>query len=312
MARSQVPKFGNWESEEDVPYTVYFDNARKGKKGGKMNPNDPQNYLDAESKGKKETETTRPKHVRSTSREDGDLRKSIDSPLHSDAVSQKSANESPHHNQGGLKYGSSKSESEGQKGPDMVRTRHERQLSQEEVDLRPTDSPFRNETANRKTKDSPYHRYGGPSAGDTPKRVARQSGGSDRSIEHSPLHPHSQARTGGKGSGGSLPAWERKGSSEGGHGMAPSTPGRSRLRSVTRGDETPDRSPAVPRFGDWDETDPAAAEGYTHIFNKVREEKQSGAGKVPVMPTETSYSNGQKRSGNDNSKSCFCFPCGRR
>ena len=69
----------------------------------------------------------------------------------------------------------------------------------------------------------------------------------------------------------------------------------------------PDHSPAVPKFGDWDETDPASAEGYTHIFNKVREERHSGAGKVPVMPTESSYSNGQKRIGNDNSKVVEAF-----
>lgn len=238
--QSQVPKFGNWESEEDVPYTVYFDNARKGKKGGKMNPNDPQEYLDTESKGQKGPEATRTKHVRRISREDGDLRKSIDSPLHSDAMSEKSANESHHHRQGGSRYASSKSESEGPKGADMARPRPEHQLSREEADLRrPTDSPLRNETANRRpTHDSPHPRYGGLSAGDTPKKVARQSVGSDHSIEHSPLHPHSQARTGGKGSGVSSPSWERKVLSEGGHGLAPSTPGRSRLRSVTRGDET--------------------------------------------------------------------------
>ncbi|KAK4482583.1 hypothetical protein RD792_009746 [Penstemon davidsonii] len=124
---------------------------------------------------------------------------------------------------------------------------------------------------------------------DSPRKVAgRQSVGSD----HSPLHPHSQARVGGVKSSSrtSSPSWERKASSE-----APSTPGRSRLRSVTRGDDTPDHSPAVPKFGEWDETDPSAAEGYTHIFNKVREEKHSETGKVPIMPTETSYSNGQKQ-----------------
>lgn len=64
----------------------------------------------------------------------------------------------------------------------------------------------------------------------------------------------------------------------------------------------PDHGPAVPKFGDWDESDPAAAEGYTHIFNRVREEKQSGTGKVPAITTETSYSNGQKQYGNDNQK----------
>ncbi|XP_051134498.1 RPM1-interacting protein 4-like [Andrographis paniculata] len=44
MARAaNVPKFGNWENEANVPYTVYFDKARKNRGGGKMmNPNDPQ------------------------------------------------------------------------------------------------------------------------------------------------------------------------------------------------------------------------------------------------------------------------------
>ncbi|XP_073291535.1 RPM1-interacting protein 4-like [Primulina huaijiensis] len=42
MARSNVPKFGNWESEDNVPYTVYFDKARKTKGGKMINPNDPQ------------------------------------------------------------------------------------------------------------------------------------------------------------------------------------------------------------------------------------------------------------------------------
>ncbi|KAL3828407.1 hypothetical protein ACJIZ3_017209 [Penstemon smallii] len=140
---------------------------------------------------------------------------------------------------------------------------------------------------------------------DSPKKVAsRLSVGSD----HSPLHPHSQARVGGVKSSSrtSSPSWERKASSE-----APSTPGRSRLRSVTRGDDTPDHSPAVPKFGEWDETDPSAAEGYTHIFNKVREEKHSETGKVPIIPTETSYSNGQKQYQSDNTKGCGCFPWGK-
>ncbi|CAO2184132.1 unnamed protein product [Urochloa humidicola] len=40
---AHVPKFGNWDNDGNVPYTLYFDNARKGKgAGGRMiNPNDP-------------------------------------------------------------------------------------------------------------------------------------------------------------------------------------------------------------------------------------------------------------------------------
>ena len=45
----------------------------------------------------------------------------------------------------------------------------------------------------------------------------------------------------------------------------------------------PDKGAAVPKFGDWDENNPASADGYTHIFNKVREERNNG-GNVPGMP----------------------------
>ncbi|XP_047940720.1 RPM1-interacting protein 4-like isoform X2 [Salvia hispanica] len=41
--RANVPKFGNWENEQnDVSYTVYFDGARKNKGGKMINPNDPE------------------------------------------------------------------------------------------------------------------------------------------------------------------------------------------------------------------------------------------------------------------------------
>lgn len=235
--QTQVPKFGNWENEDDVPYTQYFDNARKNKMGGKMNPNDPQDYINAEMKSEREPEATMPKQVRYNSRGNGEMIRSGDP----DAMSQKSATGSPHQRQGGSKYGNNRSDLDAPRGADMQRPKHERRQSREDGDLRrSTDSPLRNEPTNRKTPhDSPHHQYAGMSAGDTPKRVGRQNVGSDRSIEHSPLHPRSQVRIGGRGSGVSSPSWERKGSIEsGGQGMTPSTPGRSRLRSVTQDDET--------------------------------------------------------------------------
>ncbi|KAL7177226.1 hypothetical protein ACSBR2_030546 [Camellia fascicularis] len=257
----QAPKFGNWESEENVSYTEYFENKRKRKSGGRKNPNDPPDNTppvqappqqEAELKGQMDTEAITSKHEPRTSHEDVKIRRLTDSPLHIDTVGQTSA------------------------------------------------------------VDSPNHRHGGTSPGETPKRVTWKSAGSDHSIDHSLLHPHYQARVGRKVSGVSSPSLEKKGSSEGSHGLSPSTPGRSRLRSVTRGDNTADHSPVVPKFGDWDESDPTSAERFSHIFNKVREEKQIGEGKVPGIATETSNSTGQKQYGNDNSKSCCCFPWGRR
>lgn len=67
----------------------------------------------------------------------------------------------------------------------------------------------------------------------------------------------------------------------------------------------PDKGAAIPKFGDWNESDPASADGFTHIFDKVREEKQGVAAKVPNMPNNSSYSNGHKQVNNDDSTVCF-------
>ncbi|KAJ8539732.1 hypothetical protein K7X08_013984 [Anisodus acutangulus] len=288
---TQVPKFGDWESDEDVQYSFVFENAAKGKKGSKMNPNDPQN-LEAKVNRENGSDAARQKPEHFASRDDVELRKSTDkAPTYS----------SPQRH--GEKSGGRKLESETMKGPEIPTPRHECRPSREEGYLRkPTDSPLRNDNMGRRTPmESPHHRYGGLSGGATPKRAAsQQSAGPDRSIEHSPLHPH--GRAGGKGGVFSSPSWERKASSESSHGLAPSTPGRSRLRSVTKGDDTPDDSPVVPKFGDWDENDPASAEGYSQIFNQVQREKKTGAAKVPATSTDTSYSNSQKRYGNDSGK----------
>ncbi|KAK6914319.1 RIN4, pathogenic type III effector avirulence factor Avr cleavage site, partial [Dillenia turbinata] len=303
--RSNEPKFGNWETEKNVPYTTCFDQARKDGSRGKTNPNDPESnsvtsapslQSESEPEVSKATQAVRPKHERRFSREDGDL-KGIDSPLYHDSPVRRTGH-------GGIRP---KSELDALKGAEAVRPKHKRRASREESDLRKsTDSPSRHETGARRAT-------GGASSGDTPRRTTRPSAGSDRSLEQSPSHPHYQARVGGKGYGVSSPSWERKASSDGSHGFAPTAPGRSRLRSVNKGDDTPDNTSTVPKFGEWDETNPAAADGYTHIFNQVREERQTGAGKVPIKPkATTSHSNGQKHCMNDSAVSCCCFAWGKK
>lgn len=69
----------------------------------------------------------------------------------------------------------------------------------------------------------------------------------------------------------------------------------------------PERGPAVPKFGEWDENNPASADGFTHIFNKVREEKQTGAAKVPAMPTESSYNNDHRKDSSDDFGPVVCM-----
>ncbi|XP_073283890.1 RPM1-interacting protein 4-like [Primulina huaijiensis] len=301
MERAKVPQFGNWESEE-IPYTICFDNARKGKKSGQLLQND-QGNLEIQSKGNKLSSAASPKHELLSSQEEGDIRITSHSPLRPNLTVHKSSIEPSHKFHGRGQPGNIKQESEAFKALDTHGSWHDTRKIREEGDMRRfTDSPLHNEIAGRR-----------PSSGNnTPSRVSRQSAGSNRSVEPSPLHPHSQGRVGGKNSGFSSPSWERKATSESSHSLAPSTPGRSRLRSVAKGDDTPDKSPAIPKFGEWDETNPASAEEYSHIFSRVREEKNSDTGKVPVMPTETTYSNFQKHYGNDDLKGCWCFPWGTR
>ncbi|XP_019184116.1 PREDICTED: RPM1-interacting protein 4-like isoform X2 [Ipomoea nil] len=269
MAHLQLPTSGNLEGEGVVPYDANSENTEKIKKGDYMNPQE-----DPEA-GSKVL--------------DG-VRTLTDSPQNQHS--------------GSARPESRKTDMETPKGPaEPSKPKHERQLSQEEGDLRrTTDSPLQHESAGRKSPlESPLHR----NAGETPRRASRQS---DRSLEVSPLHPHSHARLGGKGSGVSSPSWERKGSSEGGRGIAPSTPARSRLRPVAKVDDTPDNSPVVPKFGDWDDNDPASAEQFTQVFDRVRDDKLSGAGKVPALPGDASYSNSERQYRKENAKGCSCFP----
>ncbi|XP_072992464.1 RPM1-interacting protein 4-like [Typha latifolia] len=223
---ARVPKFGNWDSDRNVPYTQYFDNARKGKTGGKLiNPNDPIENPEAFST---DPDVPMPNDERRTSRGDD----------HHDVMSRQ--------------------------------------------------------------------RYGDrPNAGDQQRKVGRAGGGPDRSVEHSPLHPHYQVRAASKS--GVSSSWERKGPSEGNYGLGSGTPGRSRIRAGGRGDETPERGSAVPKFGAWDEKDPSSADGFTHIFNKVREEKQTGSGKAPNITNDAIYVNNSRQDDSYETSSCSCF-----
>jgi len=150
-------------------------------------------------------------------------------------------------------------------------------------------------TAGKPYAESPNHKH---SDHTNYNSAARKTG-----MERSPLHPHHQARVVNKG-GVSSPSWERRGSSEGNRGNAPTTPGRSRMRPSGRGDETPERGSAVPKFGEWDEKDPSTGEGFTDIFNKVREEKQSGD--APVITNDAGY-NRSNQGRKYESSGCSCF-----
>ncbi|KAI7724404.1 hypothetical protein M8C21_007023 [Ambrosia artemisiifolia] len=231
--RSQVPKFGDWDNQDDVPYTVYFEKAKKGRKS-KMNSQ----------------------------------------------ISYPSSNNEPSFeapDEAHIRYGEPiKSEPERPKVKDSSRIKHETRVSGEEVDL-------------RKSSDSLSQ----------PRRVSRPSAGSVQSFDNSPMHPRHHARGGNKASV----------SSESSYGAGSSTPGRARLGQVTRGDENVDDGTAIPKFGDWDDNDPASGERYTEVFNKARQDKHAAGGRSPMITSEDGNYFGQRK---EKSKVFGCFPWSRK
>ncbi|KAM7488926.1 hypothetical protein LguiB_026410 [Lonicera macranthoides] len=70
-----------------------------------------------------------------------------------------------------------------------------------------------------------------------------------------------------------------------------------------------DEAPTVSKFGDWDESDPTSAEGFTQVFKMVTDEKNS-AGKTPITSNaSSSCPNGQNRRGIESSKLLTLVVC---
>jgi len=88
-------------------------------------------------------------------------------------------------------------------------------------------------------------------------------------------------------------SWEHMGSSEGSRATGPSRPGRSKPERES--------SVAVPKFGEWDTT--PVSEGYSGIFNKVREEKQSSD--APARTSGAAYNRSDQ--GRKYKLGCSCF-----
>lgn len=215
---NHVPKFGNWETEEHVPYSLYFDEARKRRNAAKINPNDThenQNTIsDNLASIKTSTFETETKSGAQDGREDGDLR-------------------------------------------------------------RPSESPWYHHPVNIEVAiNSLVHRPG------RKMTTRQQNAGFDSRIGRSPISPWRNYST-----------------------------GCSQRRSVTQGAETTDHTAAVPEFGDWDEPDPTSADGYTYIFNQVREERLRGTGNVAAAatPGKPHYKDLKKHK-NGAFKKCCCFP----
>ncbi|XP_028126346.1 RPM1-interacting protein 4-like isoform X1 [Camellia sinensis] len=222
--RSHVPKFGNWESD-NIPYTAYFENARKERASGvMMNPNDPEENPEAFMFGGRMG-------------------------TGSDGVSNKSMSLEKQHTEGLHQH----------KG-------HRRNTSDQQK--------------------SGSHRSVTSESG------SEKSSNSDYSLLQQ-KHRHTRSTT-------------RKKSTTEVNNLGLASPGHDRLRSASNqlNDMSYGSAASVPKFGAWDERDPKSGEGFTVIFDKVKQEKHIAAAKVPTMPPPPSnYMNSQKK--NTRSKVCI-------
>lgn len=211
-----MPEFGNWESQENVPYTLYFDKARKGRGGKMINPNDPEENPEmfsnvapsppaastpSPSRIRAQVDeingrgSVKPEHDRRVSREDGNFRQFADAPARGDNLSRRTSGESTHQHS----------------------------------------SHAGGDNLGRRTSGESTHQHS--SHGSHPGRPVRQSAGSEHSIERSPLHSN-QAKLSGRG--GASPAWDGKSSHDSNYGA----PGKPRMKPATRVDE----SVSIPSF----------------------------------------------------------------
>ncbi|CAM6083145.1 unnamed protein product [Calypogeia fissa] len=280
--RTHVPKFGNWDANDHMPYTVVFDHARQGR-GKPINPNDPTEnpsmFPAGRGGGGGGGGPGARRHVNPNEPEES-----------TDRAQQE------RQQQGIVREGSSGSGSGGGggRGGAQQQQQQQQQISQQRAS-------GAEERRRMSTGQVPSR---GPSA-DLSKRPNRDSGLDRRDdspgtsfADQSPSHP-GQRFEGSAGGRGGATAGNRVGSNspvvdqtrrrstgEEGQMFAPATPNRSRLGNGKTNNATKEDakgSAALPRFGAWDAQDPGSGDGFTVIFNNARNEKKTG-GPVSLNP----------------------------
>ncbi|XP_039138025.1 uncharacterized protein LOC120275491 [Dioscorea cayenensis subsp. rotundata] len=152
----------------------------------------------------------------------------------------------------------------------------------------------------------PRHRYGDKKSDDQLQKPSRTHDGYD--FDPAPFQLQHQTKSAtNKGHGISPSSWERRGSGEASYGFAPSTSSISKMRPVSRGDETNGKTSVVPKFGEWDECDPSSADGYSHIFSRMKEEKQTSSEQVRVISHDPMPTDQLKKDRSPKSTRCGCF-----
>ncbi|KAJ7546244.1 hypothetical protein O6H91_08G031700 [Diphasiastrum complanatum] len=267
---THVPKFGNWDSNDHVPFTRVFDSARAGKGGRPMNPNDPMENPEAF----------------------GSITEDV-------PVNKKAAANKPPVN---LKTSQACHEQEVSTEDRETRRQQEvlvrKQTSESHAQRFQKDANYQNSraVANSSPSDPPSRRAA--NAYETPRGSSAPGSG-----DNSPrATDRPQGRSLNKTGAGS-PALERKPSTaDRGTTFAPGTPQRSRLRSsssLVRAEI--EKAPALPKFGDWNTNDPLAGQGFTMIFDTARNERKTG-GSMQAPPLQAAESAPEPNSSNTHVK----------
>ncbi|XP_065050489.1 RPM1-interacting protein 4-like isoform X1 [Musa acuminata AAA Group] len=129
------------------------------------------------------------------------------------------------------------------------------------------------------------------------QRTGRVCDGSDYRVNHSPTHPNYHMKIGACSSS--------KGLSGGSRAVTLSSAGKLRMTGVQYDKIQMSKGSAIPKFGDWDESNPSTADGYSRIFNSVMEEKQRVSAEVSQVSSDKTYD--KDHDSNHEPSGCWCF-----
>ncbi|PON52174.1 RIN4, pathogenic type III effector avirulence factor Avr cleavage site [Parasponia andersonii] len=259
---SHVPKFGNWEND-DVPYTAYFENARREKPGDggvRINPNDPEENPEAFM---------------------GAMTRVRRTPLESEAPDH-------HHHQYHNSYDAAAV---------PFHQQHDRHTPPPRRVMSVGKRHGGADDLTGKSRHTRHHRNGSGGTQQSGESITSESvGGSTTdksSSDYSVLRRHvvadrrktttiSSSSVQGISDRGSISA-ATSDKVHRSHTSSGSNNNNNQYCSDHHGQHH-HRAASIPKFGAWDVNDPKSGEGFTFIFDKLKEEKQINAtGKVPNM-----------------------------
>ncbi|XP_041026867.1 RPM1-interacting protein 4-like [Juglans microcarpa x Juglans regia] len=225
---SHVPEFGNWEND-NIPYTAYFENARKERGGVMINPNDPEENPEAFMyMGSGGLEMTAHDY------------RAVQAPNH-------------------LRVDSST-----------------KSVSPEEKQH--IDKGHTSHRSHRRINPSDLQKNGNPRIIEFESGSSYRSSKSDYSLIQQPSHRRKRSDN------------KKTPAADGVDSFSSTVPGHGRQRvgsysSVEIVNDVQHRRGAssIPKFGAWNEADPKSGEGFTVIFNRLKERKQTETSHFPVV-----------------------------